>query len=136
MKIPENIKHNVEWIEKTHKIKVSKFMLKVLSILSTTFGGLHHTDVEKIWKAKDFINKRHIEYNDFRGNISTYDFSELTKLVLLCHKEGIRFGVGTNRDSTRRKQLILTFSNRMEKRTGSISQRHPTIKQAIRELNI
>jgi len=136
MKIPENIKNNVEWIEKNHKIKVSKFMLKVLSILSKTFGGLHHTDAERIWKAKDFTNTKYAEYYDFRGNLSTYDFSELTKLVLLAHREGIRFSVGTNRDSTRRKQLILTFCNRMGKRKGSISEKHPTIKQAIKELHI
>lgn len=134
MKIPEDIKHNVEWIEKNHKVKISKFMLKVLSILSKTYGGLHHTDAEGIWKAKDFIQTRCIEYYDWRSGLSTFDFSELTKLVLFAHEEGIRISVGVNHDSTRKKYLILTFCNRMGKRSGDISRRHPTIKQAINSL--
>lgn len=131
MEIPANIKQNVEWIEKTHKIKVSKFMLKVLSILSATFGGLHHTDAERIWKAKDFTETRYIEYEDWRNNLSTFDYSDLTKLVLLGHKEGIRISVGVNRDSTRVHKLVIGFGNRMGNRTGDICKRHPTIRKAM-----
>lgn len=133
MKIPENIKQNVEYIEKAHKIKVSKFMLSVLSILSKTFGGLHHTDVESIWKAKDFTQTRYIEYGDWRNNLSTFDYSDLTHLVLLGHEKGIRISIGVNRDSTRAHKLIIGFGNRMGNRTGDICRRHPTLNKVIKE---
>ncbi len=133
MKIPENIKINVEYIEKKHKIKVSKFMLKVLSILSHVYGGLHHTSAETIWKAKDFTQTRYIEYCDFRNNLSTFDFSELTKFVLLAHKEGIRVNISCNKDTSRFHKLVLGFGNRMGNRNGEMYKRHPTIYQSIKD---
>jgi hypothetical protein len=132
MKIPENIEHDVKWIEEKHKIKVSKFMLTVLSILSKTFGGLHHTDATNNWKKKDFIQTRYIEYSDFRDHFSTFDYNELTKLVLLAHEKGIRISIGVNRDSSRNKRLILSFANRMGVRKGCISKRHPSLQELVK----
>lgn len=59
------------------------------------------------------------------GTLSTFDFDELTRLVLLAHEKCIRVEIsqgGINR---------LRIAIHKRAREGSIYQRHPTIEQAI-----
>lgn len=60
-----------------------------------------------------------------RGDISTYDFNDLTRLVLMAHRDCYRASIDTHGP---RALKIMIWKR---KREGSISERHPTIEQAI-----
>jgi len=135
------LEHNIQWIEKNHSVKVSKFMKTVLYILDVTYYGLHHTDCMNQWKGKDYCQTDSITYElNSCQELATYDYSHLTTLVLLCHEKGIRLAINVEQNGKRRNRaLYLTFNNRMGKRPGKYSkwkysQSHPTIYDAIRRL--
>jgi hypothetical protein len=62
---------------------------------------------------------------DFAG-MSTFDYSTLTRFILLCHHNCIR---GEIRPSSPRTMKVI-IHKRMG-REGNISQRHPTIEEVI-----
>lgn len=130
-----SLQQNIDWIEKQYPVKVSKFMKEVLSIMDETFRGLHHTDCMSQWKGTDYCRTRSIIYEYTHGELATYDGSELTRLVILCHERGIRLAISVDQNGKRRnRSLMLLFSNRMGNRSGKLYDRHPTIYQAIRNL--
>lgn len=62
------------------------------------------------------------------GSLATYDFNELTRLVILAHDRCVRVQVeqgGPNR-------LKIAIWKRA--REGSMYERHPTIEQAIKDM--
>lgn len=125
--INENIAHNVKWIEAKYKIKVSSFMRDILEILSRTFGGLHHTDCLSQWKGQNFLEMRGISYYHF-NHISTFDYSDLTTLVLMGLKKKIRISVGVGDSTNRNRKLEISFSNARRWKDS----KHPTLKQTIK----
>ena len=128
--IREHTIHKIRWIEEQHNLIVSKFMREVLDILDHVYCGLHHTDYQEQFKKKDFCGTRSVEYVT-PSDLSTYDYNELTKLVILAHDKGIRISVRAENH-----KLIIQFHNRMGKRTNkfSMSQRHPSLKTAIENI--
>lgn len=60
------------------------------------------------------------------GGLSTFDFNELTRLVLMAHRDCIRVSVSPL--SFRFLSIEIWQRQGTE---GSISERHPTIEQAI-----
>lgn len=59
------------------------------------------------------------------GCLSTYDFDDLTRLVLLAHEKCIR--VQIEQGGPRRLRIVIWKRSR----EGSNFERHPTIEQAI-----
>lgn len=89
-------------------------------MIADVFGGFHHL-VGKITEFGQGINT-----NCYSGVLATFDFDRLTRLVLLAHDRCIRVEIissGPNR--------VGIAAWKRKTRNGSMSQRHPTIDEAI-----
>lgn len=74
--------------------KVSLLGLKVAEILGVVVRGLYHVENEA--RATDWSGTHHIEIVARSGDLShlsTYDFTRLTELVVLCHDAAIRLEI-------------------------------------------
>lgn len=60
-----------------------------------------------------------------RGEMSTYDFDQLTRLVIAAHDDCIRVGIDAIRNG------IIRIAIWKRERIGGMSESHPTIEQAI-----
>lgn len=103
--------------------KLGPFQRKVADILGMVGNGIYNAPV-----AHDKIDW---DYG-FNGvsvtwgrSMSTFDFSELTLLVLLCHEARIRCCIGPAGP----RLLRLSFWPRVAK--GGMSSRHPNIDEAV-----
>lgn len=111
-----------EWLKKAYpKKEVSPLGLKVADILGFVFKGLYHLG-----------NLPKIEWADpysivvpLRRSLSTYDFSDLSQLVIVCHDECVRLEISAHTF----QHLKLMFHQRQ--REGGINERHPTIEKQI-----
>ncbi len=93
------------------------------NVLADTFRGLHHINRERI--KKDSVAKRW-EYNHF-NELTTYDYDELTRFVLSCHRWCVRGSIAPS--SPRHIRIVL---HPRDSRDGdSYWERHPTIQDAI-----
>jgi hypothetical protein len=116
-----------EWLESLYKdsgVKCSQHGRDVAQILGIVYGGLYHISA-KLEKVK-WDHERAIEIKISYPNLATFDFNNLTKLVILCHDACIRLEIEPNTFNS-----IRFWFHRREGREGSMSRRHPTIEQAI-----
>lgn len=106
------------WIRASLKIEISEFGEKVADLLGELFHGIYHI-------SKEIKHKRHkrVEWDRedwievvFYKSFSTYDFDELTRFVILCHKYGIRGEI----EAAANKYLRLCFYN-----SGAFVKEHP-----------
>ena len=63
--------------------------------------------------------------NHDRGSLATYDFNQLTWLVLMAHEKCIRVEINPIRNG------ILQIKLHQREREGTITTAHPTIEAAI-----
>ena len=61
------------------------------------------------------------------GSWATFDFGELTRLVVLAHDRMIRVEIGSSGPG-----MFRVILHKRHSRDGSMSQRHPTIEDAIK----
>lgn len=84
------------------------------------YGGEHHIPKHTVhpfglgWMVK----------HD-RGDLATYDYNDLTKLVFMAHEKCIRVGISPLSKGT------LEIAIWKRQREGGMSERHPTLEQAI-----
>lgn len=97
---------------------------EAIEFLSQVYFGKHHIpDRGKLerwgygWKYKD------------SSTYATFDFDKLTRLVLLAHKYAIRVQIFPC------NMQYLNISIHKREREGQITERHPTIHQAIQAHN-
>jgi hypothetical protein len=121
----KDVEKTVKWIEEKNNLKVSKFMKDVLDILSYVYNGLHHTKIYDNFKKKDWCEKNHASYVEMYRSLSTYDYSELTELVILAHLKQIRIGIRSLGEGSRRDGLKIGFSRCRNDR------KHPSIFKKI-----
>lgn len=112
----------------TKEAEPSDVGVKVATLLEQ-WGGLHHFD-ETLFKKTDWTNLRFIELKlnatMSTGQLSTFDFDALTRLVFLAHDHCIRVQLSPCNGS----HFKLMFHPR-KTREGSMSERHPTLEQAV-----
>lgn len=84
------------------------------------YGGEHHFPRTGINRWGDGFCILHDQ-----GDLATYDYNQLTKLVLMGHERCIRVSIQPHAFKTVRISIW------QREREGSISHRHPTIEQAI-----
>jgi len=89
------------------------------------YGGEHHIPN---YKVKDISNGGFEVYHD-RGSISTYDYSELTRLVFMAHEKCIRVGIGA------KKNGVLFINIFKRQREGDMILKHPTLEEALENYN-
>lgn len=68
--------------------------------------------------------------NHDRGDMATHDYNNLTRIVLMAHRDCIRVGITAVRNNI----LQIAIWQR-QGREGSMSERHPTIETAISIFN-
>lgn len=92
---------------------------EALGFFGHLFGGRHHipSGGVKEWGLGWEVN--------FYGDLSTWDFDVLTRLVFLAHDRAFRVELGNG--GPRRIKIII----HKRVRTGGISERHPTIDEAL-----
>ena len=111
---------------KPEDVSVSDFGVNVARIVSCLCRGLHNAYPSLLAKA-DWSSEHRISIA-IRGELATYDFNLLTRLVVMCHDLCIRVSVSPHGP----KHLQLMFHPRQ--REGGMSDRHPTIEEHIKTI--
>ena len=88
-------------------------------MLCDWLSGAHHVPTVKSYGMG-------IKVSVYSGRLSTFDFDQLTTLVLLAHDRCVRVELANGGPS--RTGVIL---HRRRAREGCTSQRHPTIETAL-----
>jgi hypothetical protein len=115
-----------QWIEKVTGKTVSPLGAEVARVLDVVFGGIYHLQKE-VAKA-DWTNPHYVVIQIHRG-LSTFDSSELTQLVILCHDQMLRMEISPVNFT----YLEIMFHQRTE-RTGSTMTRMPMIEYQIEHI--
>src|SRR3990172_11953402 len=118
-----------EWIQRhmdrLQKGQMSNFGRIVGDLLGDWLRGIYHAD--RMVFRTDWTDSHYVEITLNQPScISTWDFDELTRLVILCHDRCIRCEV-----SAAAPGLLRIMFHPREGRVGMISKRHPTIEEAI-----
>ncbi len=116
-----------DWIETSLKCRCSELGKNVADLLGDIFKGIYHLAHSSLQKT-NWENEYCIEHTLY-GELSTIDFNLLTILVVLAHDRMIRVtirGIGPG-------YMRLMFHQRT-KRTGSISERYPTIEDHVKQI--
>jgi hypothetical protein len=71
------------------KMTLSPLGVKVADLLGDLYYGLYHLD-NGVYEKVDWSNNHHIEIILPDSNWSTFDFTQLTRFVFLCHEYGVR----------------------------------------------
>ena len=86
---------------------------------SEFYSGEHHIP----GKVKEFGYGWQVNHD--RGDLATYDYNQLTRLVFMAHEKCIRVSIMA---SSPRHIKIAIWKRQRE---GGMSERHPTLEQAI-----
>ena len=104
---------------------MDSFELRANRVLDTVFLGLHHCP--KIYKFNNGKEFEMWEINHY-GDMATYDFDSLTRLVIASHDECIRASVNPSGPGMVKIRLWPRV------REGGISERHPTMEQSLERI--
>lgn len=115
------------WVEQAKRIKLTDFQARVVDIVGIAGGGIYNAPID--WKRVDWHYSARTVLIPWQASFSTWDFSRLTTLVLLCHAARIRLEISPRS----RVSLDLVFSERSH--AGGICQRHPDIDEAVASLH-
>lgn len=116
----EHSKGDVIWFETYRESWMSDDQWLLTLFLYRFFKGFHHIPT-KIKPAS-----RAIEINFRPSFFATFDYDYLTKLVVMAHNWGVRADISGSGPAMIKLKLW-----KRHKRDGSVSERHPTIEQAI-----
>lgn len=84
------------------------------------YGGEHHIPG---YKVLDFGYGWMVKHD--RGDLATYDYNDLTRLVLMAHDKCIRVSINPI------SKTAVGIAIWKRQREGSMSERHPTLEHAI-----
>jgi hypothetical protein len=113
-----------DWLKSALHKKLSPFGELVADVLGQVYGGIYHIQSEVSHPRAEWEHPNRIEICTY-GDLSTYDFDILTKLVVLCHDNAIRLTVAPASN----KFLRLIFFKRVRV-SEHWSERHPTLEDA------
>lgn len=105
--------------------KLDEFQARVMDILGIVFGGIYNAPIS--WVGVDWHYGGTGVSVVLTGTrcMATWDFSELTRFVFLCHEARIRGQI----EPGGFKSFRLSFWRRTTE--GRISQRHPNLDEAV-----
>ena len=109
-------------VRREYGVEPSELGAIVADLLDTLFYGLYH--IEREARRVKWSDTHCIEVT-LRMDLATWDFAHLTRLVFLCHDYCLRGEMS----AAAFNYIRLTFHQRL--REGNISQRHPTLEQAV-----
>jgi hypothetical protein len=108
------------------------FRDRALAVIAVAFGGEHHVFSLK-WNKDQFgLTPGKWPSCSFLVNtgIGTYDFADLTKLVVACHDECVRAQV----DNGGPGRLKITLSHRERQHVHPDACAHPTLDQHVEQI--
>lgn len=118
----------VRWVEgETKKRELTEFHQRAVTLLCRAFAcGPWNVPVN--WDKVDFAYGRGVRFILSRPQLATFDSDYLTRLVIGAHDACIRVAI----DPHTFRHLRIAMWQRAG-REGGLSQRHPTIEQAIEQ---
>lgn len=119
-----------DWLRSASKdqnLSISPLGEKVADLLDAVWQGIYHLP-HSVLRRVSWEDDHCITIVVPDHGLATYDFDLLTRLVVLCHDAAIRMELS----SANPRNVRLTFHQRV--REGRMSQRHPTIEQAVEML--
>jgi len=105
---------------------ISEFGKEVADILGQAWAGIYHLQKEVLHDRVKWNDDRYIRIVIY-GDLQTYDFDKLTRLVVLCFDRMIRLEIG----AAARNYLSLSFTKRECRPPGSFSKRLPYLEDCI-----
>lgn len=115
---------NAGWVEAHLKKQLTPFQKRVAEIVGIIGSNAYNAPVK--WEKVDWeYGGRAVSLVWGNGHLATFDFMPLTTLVFLCHDARIRLQI----EPAGPRGLRLSFWQR--RATGSMSQRHPDLEEAI-----
>lgn len=112
-----------DWLASRWKKELTPFHTEVADIVGQVFCGIYHIDHAlnpKLW------NDSYVEIRIDGNRLATYDFSDLTTLVVLCHDRCIRLSI----DPCGPRTLRLFFHQR-KRDDEHMARRHPRMEEHI-----
>lgn len=105
---------------------LSTFQDRARAVIDDVFGGEHHVQSLQ-W------NERHCKFLTYSPDLATFDFSELTRIVVAAHDHCVRVSVGNGGP---RRLRIHIYDRARTSEHDPLCAAHPTLErhvQAIRE---
>ncbi len=107
--------------------ELSPFHCKVMTILGIVGGGIYNAPI--VWDKIQWKDVGRGIIVPWWGNLSTFDFRNLTDLVLLCHASRIRCSIHPHGF----RHVALMFHPRDD--GDDTCSRHPDISEAVNRFN-
>lgn len=101
--------------------ELEPFEVRAERVLACVYRGIHHCDTIKKFPGEG----GRWEVNHM-GQLSTFDFDCLTRLVISAHDNCVRATVLASGP-----RMVKIWIHDRKGREGQMSQRHPTMEQAI-----
>lgn len=128
-----------DWLEQMRKNRggyqpLTPFARLVADILGAVYRGIYHIDSGQTLR-ENFVDDGSVNgvFVTLHRSPSTYDFSELTELVILCHAYSVRLEISARTVG----YLQFRFHRRQPpKDDDQLWQRHPNIMQACERIGI
>jgi hypothetical protein len=120
-----------DWLRSCGK-ELSPFGVEVADILGQVYQGIYHLYSEVLHKRCEWSHNHWIEvvmHDSANSGLSTFDFNNLTALVILCHDRCVRLTI----QAASHNYLRLLFHKR-ESRSGSTFSSHPTLEEAVHDI--
>ncbi len=108
---------------RAHGVDLSPLGAKVADLLDCVWAGIYHLPHSVEYNTK-WADPYYIAVTIPDHDLATWDFNRLTELVVLCHDAALRLEI----EACNPHHVRLVFHQR--KRSGSISERHPTMEEA------
>jgi len=104
---------------------LSPFQARVFDILGIAGGGIYNAPIA--WDGIEWFTTMDALQIPWRsgGGLATFDYSQLTMLVFMCHEARIRFDISPHGP----QHFLLGFWQR--NLDGGISRRHPSLDEAV-----
>ncbi len=112
------------WVQRQIKSEMSPLARKVADVIGYTFNGIYNAPINT--RKTDWTDTRCISVIQQHGTISNWDFCELSKLWVRCHRECLRVTIS----AAAPHRLRLLFHQR-DTREGSVSRRMPDCEEII-----
>lgn len=116
-----------EWIKQNITADTSELGRDVADFLGDLFRGIYHLNPTSLRKV-DWKNPHFVRVTINKG-LATFDFDELTRIVVLSHDRMIRVSV----EPLARGYLSLLFHKRIA-REGSIMERMPFLEDHVAQI--
>ena len=113
------------WVESHLKRELTDFQRKAVELLCQGLNIAPY-NISTNWEKVDWDWGGGVRFKISHRSLATFDFDELTGLVILAHDQCVRVQI----DAVAPRLMSIAMHQR-HKRDGGMNERHPTMEQAI-----